>query len=100
MRPVEIAMAVGENMPSIGFLSKTKRMEAFSLACHMIEELCQDENGEIDIENAFESAAILLKINKRFEKAFIMVLLNFERLPVGSLGHLAYGIVHSAKYQK
>ena len=100
MRPVEVAMAVSANMPSIGFLSKTKRMEAFNLSCHMIEELCQDEDGEVDMENAFEAAAILLKINKKFEKAFIMVLLNFERLPLGYLGHLAYGVVHSAKQHR
>jgi len=94
---IEIATIVNQNMPSIGFLSKTKRIEGYNLACHMIEELSVDDDGDIDMEKAAEAAAMLTHMNNSFHKALYMTTLNIERLSVGYLNQLAYNLAMASK---
>ena len=71
-------------------MSRAKRIQAFNIACATIEELAKDEDGEVDMEKAFEAAAMLTHMNKKFHKASFMVVLNFDRIPIGHLSELAY----------
>jgi hypothetical protein len=93
---MEIATIVNQNMPSIGFLSRSKRIDAFNTACHMIEDLATDD-GEIDMEKAAEAAAMLTHLNNKFHKALFMTALNVDRLPIGHLNELAYGLAQGTK---
>jgi len=91
--PTEIAIPVSSNMPGIGFFSSAKRIHAFNVTCHMIEKLSQNEDGELDDTRAAEAAAILVQTNKRYQKGFLMTLLNFDRLSAGSMNMLAYKLL-------
>jgi len=97
--PVEIASIVNANMPSIGFLSRKKRIEGFNLACYMIEELSVNDDGEIDMEKATEAAIILSHMNNKFHKASYMTALNINRLSVGTLNRLAYTFAQTVAVQ-
>lgn len=94
---MEIATIVNQNMPSIGFLSKTKRIAGYNLACHMIEELSEDDQGDIDMEKAAEAATMLSHLNTSFHKALYMTTLNIDRLSVGYLNQLAYNLAQASK---
>lgn len=97
---IEIAAFVNKNMPSIGFLSRAKRIEGYNIACSMIEQLTTDENGEIDMEKAAEAVAMLTHMNKKFHKGLYMTTLNFERLPLGYLNELAYQFAVAARQNR
>jgi len=91
----EIAIEVSNNMPSIGFLSRQKRIEAFNFACYMIEELSIDEEGNLDYSLATEAVSILSHINSKFYKSYVMTITNYNRIPIGLLGSLAHMTIQS-----
>lgn len=93
---MEIATIVNENMPGIGFLSRTKRINGFNTACYMIQELASEE-GELDMDKAVEAAAMLTHLNNKFHKGLFMTALNVDRLPIGHLNELAYGLAKTAQ---
>lgn len=92
---LEIAHLVNQNMPSIGFMSRQKRIHAFNEACFAIEHYSTDEDGDIDHKIAEEAALILLGINKSFEKAYTMTIINFKRLPLTFLNEVAYNLAQA-----
>ena len=95
----EIAIMVSQNMPSIGFASRDKRIAAFNQACAMIQQLASDEDDHVDEELAVSAFEILTLINKRFRKALDMTAINFDRIPMMVLNELAYGMALSVREQ-
>lgn len=87
---VEVAEQVNNMMPSIGFCSRSKRMWAYAVTTHMIEELVKNKNGDIDFDKGAQAINLLLQINKKFRKAFFMVVYNFDRVSVGDICALGY----------
>lgn len=85
----EIAHELKLMMPSIGFLSKPKRIYAYIWTAERAYELA----GE-DKRIAAEALAILSLTYKPFQKAMMMTMLNKERISAGLLAGFPYELVH------
>ena len=92
MNATELAATLNQNMPSIGFYSKIRRIEAYAKVSHMAYELCEDNDTII------EALALLAHMNKKFQKAVHTVVLNINSIPrclLGSPAHqFALGLSH------
>ena len=77
---LDIAATLRKEMPSIGFLSKSKRLTAFYYITARAEELAdQDERL------ALEALELLTYLSRSFSKAALMAARNMRTIPVGSM---------------
>ncbi|MGV2989900.1 hypothetical protein ACE1OE_19885 [Vibrio sp. E150_011] len=75
-----------ERMPSIGFLSTTKRINTFLAVCSHLDQLVS--NGFINREQAQMALQILRLSNKSFEKAITMFELRQSRFGIRAIAEL------------
>ena len=89
---LNIAEVVLSRMPDIGFMSRSKRLNAFFVCCENIERILVD--NDID-ENAVAISILIMRFsNKKFDKAHTMfqILVMQNKINILHLGELAYKI--------
>ena len=89
---LELAIFLSDAMPSIGFCSVTKKINAFNFICHLGEKVCKDNNGDTDFERLMPALMVLTHINKNFLKSALMVSVNLHRMSAGDLNRSGYYI--------
>lgn len=80
MNAMDIATQLNKEMPSIGFLSRAKRIKAFIFITARADEL---SNNDLDL--SIEAISMLSHMNKSFGKAAMMIAININNMSAGSL---------------
>ena len=94
---LDIASIVNNRMPSIGFCSRSKRIQGFNSACLMIENRSKDSHGIVDMNKALEAAAMLTHMNKKFHKSLLMTAFCINWLPDNFLNDLAFRLAYETR---
>ena len=77
---IDIALTLREEMPSIGFFSKSKRLQAFIIISNRAQEL-----ADHDTEIAMEALTVLSYVSNAFQKAAITAAANIDGFSIGTL---------------
>lgn len=77
---LDIAAILRNEMPSIGFFSKSKRLSAYFFITARAEEL-----AGADKALAMEALDLLSYLSKPFNISALVVAMNMERIPTGSM---------------
>lgn len=77
--PVEVYEKLLENMPSIGFISRKKRIKAYIKVTKLAQEMVDAE--EISEDEALFILSLMAKKSNTFRKAVTMTALNLNTIP-------------------
>ncbi len=77
-KALEFYDALCETMPSIGFLSRKKRVYAYLHVTNKLQKMIEDE--EISEENALFLLSVMVRKYSPFQKATMMAALNLAKI--------------------
>ena len=94
MKAIELAAILNENMPSIGFCSWQKRVNAYARITGFMESYNED------FETQIEALAILTHMNKDFCKATLAVALKLRDFRIGTFFEGGYNcaVIYAQKH--
>lgn len=85
----EVVSYLEKNMPSIGFLNNTKRIQCYWIIALYIEELVSTE--KISDDDARELMIQLNNKNTTFQKAALAALLQLPKMSAGDIPNIPNG---------
>ncbi len=86
--PVKIYTTLLKHMPSIGLLSRKKRVKAYIKVVNMTQDMI--DNDEIDSDEALFILSIMTKKSHCFRKAGMMTALNLNVIPAGQIKAIGF----------
>lgn len=92
---IEIANELKATMPSIGFMSRSKRIQAYIWTAERAYQLADEDEGK-----AAEALAMLSHISKPFNKASFITALNIDRIGAGLLSGFPYDFIYTLAAQR
>ncbi|MCK5872321.1 MAG: hypothetical protein KAG26_05805 [Methylococcales bacterium] len=93
--PIEVYKQLLENMPSIGFINRTKRIKAFLYVANKAQKMIEAE--EITEEEALFILSIMTKKSNTFRKAATMTALSLTTLPKGVINSVGFQYVNQMR---
>ncbi|MCK5728668.1 MAG: hypothetical protein KAH08_05550 [Methylococcales bacterium] len=86
--PIEVYKALLTNMPSIGFINRTKRIKAYLNVINKAQKMIDTE--EITEEEALFILSIMTKKSNTFRKAATMTALSLNTLPKNTVKAIGF----------
>lgn len=91
-KSLEAYEQLSQSVPSIGFLSRTKRIKAYLTVTKLAQSLIDDE--EVTEEEALFMLSILSRKHAAFQKAVMMTALNLAKIDKKALTPIGFHYVN------